>query len=57
MAKAAYSPQLFLDPECGSGLGLEPRPPAHPHELTRRRLIVLIVLVKLIIVFFLNSTP
>ena len=24
ITKAAHSPQLFLDPECWSGLGLEP---------------------------------
>ena len=44
MTKAALSSQLFTDPECWSGRGLNPRPPARqtgtlPTELTRRRLI------------------
>ena len=42
MTKAARSPQLFRDPECRSGRGLNPRPPARqsgalPTELTGRR--------------------
>ena len=41
IAKAALSSQLFKDPECWSGQGLNPRPPpwqtsALPTELTRR---------------------
>ena len=41
IAKAALSSQLFKDPECWSGQGLNPRPPARqtsalPTELTRR---------------------
>ena len=40
ITKAALSPQLFKDPECWSGQGLNPRPPARqtgalPTELTR----------------------
>ena len=40
MAKAALSSQLFKDPACWSGRGLNPRPPAQqtialPTELTR----------------------
>ena len=43
ITKAALSPQLFKDPECCSGGGSNPRPPALqtgalPTELTRRRL-------------------
>ena len=38
VTKAARSPQLFKDPECWSGRGLNPRPPAQsgalPTELT-----------------------
>ena len=42
--KAALSLQLFKDPECWSGRGLNPRPPvqqtdAYPFELTGRRLV------------------
>ena len=42
ITKAALSSQLFKDPECWSGRGLNPRPPARqtgalPAELTRRR--------------------
>ena len=42
--KAALSPQLFKDPECWSGRGLNLRPPAqqngaNPTELTGRRLV------------------
>ena len=41
----ALSSQLFKDPECWSGLGLNPRPPAQqtgalPTELTRQRKIM-----------------
>ena len=41
--KAALSPQLFKDPECWSGRGLNQRPPArqtgaYPTELAGRRL-------------------
>ena len=40
ITKAALSSQLFKDPECWSGRGLNPRPPAKqtgalPTELTR----------------------
>ena len=43
ITKAAHSPQLFEDPECWSGRGLNLRPPAQqsgalPTELTDRRL-------------------
>ena len=43
ITKAALSSQLFKDPECWSGRGLNLRPPARrtgslPTELTRRRL-------------------
>ena len=43
ITKAALSSQLFKDPECWSGGGLNPQPPAWqtgtlPTELTRRRL-------------------
>ena len=43
ITKAALSPQLFKDPECWSGRGLNLRPPAqqtgaYPIELTGRRL-------------------
>ena len=43
ITKAALSSQLFKDPECWSGRGLNPRPPARqtgalPTELTRRQL-------------------
>ena len=42
ITKAALSPQLFKDPECWSGWGLNPRPPARqtgalPTEPTRRQ--------------------
>ena len=42
ITKAARSPQLFKDPECWSGRGFEPRPPARqsgapPTELTSRQ--------------------
>ena len=41
ITKAALSSRLFKDPECWSGRGLNPRPPARqtgalPTELTRR---------------------
>ena len=41
ITKEALSSQLFKDPECWSGRGLNPRPPAQqtgalPTELTRR---------------------
>ena len=43
ITKAALSSQLFKDPECWSGRGLNPRPPAQQTgafatELTRQRL-------------------
>ena len=43
ITKAAFSSQLFKDPECWSGWGSNPWPPAQqtgalPTELTRRRL-------------------
>jgi len=45
ITKVARSPQLFKDPECWSGRGLNLRPPvlqsgALPTELTGRRLII-----------------
>ena len=50
--KAALSSQLFKDPECWSGQGLDPRPPARqtdapPTELTRQK-------DKAILIFFLR---
>ena len=49
ITKGALSPQLFKDPECWSGLGLNPRPPAqqtgaYPIELTGRRLCIFVAL-------------
>ena len=43
ITKTTLSPRLFKDPECWSGRGLNPRPPARqsgalPTELTSRRL-------------------
>ena len=45
ITKAALSPQLFKDPECWSGRGLNLQPPtqqtgAYPIELTGRRLLL-----------------
>ena len=54
ITKAALSLQLFKDPECWSGRGLNPRPPARepgalPTEPTGRRLIIIIIIIIIII--------